>query len=418
MRRSEACTRAGAKARRGREDGDAPGGGAATWSCLRLASSAMGTRFELVLVDDGRGDARLRAAGESALAEIAECDARLSRFRRDSAIAFIEREAVDRAVPLDEPTFALFAEALDVWERSGGLFDLAVGGAMERWGLHPQSDRAARESDRDARGSDRAARGPDRAAGAEESAPAGDEPRSALDDEVRTTMPPFALDAARRTIRLLRPDVHLDLGGIAKGHALDLAADVLREAGVRAALLHGGTSAIVAIGAPPEVDRLTTDAARRGAHVGAAMHAHAGIDARAGDDDHGHDHDHDHDDACDDGWTIAIAAGSNGDADRPRLHVRLRDAAMCVSAPHGRVADGAHHILDPRTGAPAALGEIAELAAIVGPRARGCDAWTKPALLRRTRPSGLPHDLTSIVIEAGRVDIQGPARDACCRLRP
>ena len=43
----------------------------------------------------------------------------------------------------------------------------------------------------------------------------------------------------------------LDLGGVAKGHALDEAANVLQEHGVNCALIHGGTSSVVAIGNPP-----------------------------------------------------------------------------------------------------------------------------------------------------------------------
>ena len=52
---------------------------------LRLATHAMGTRFELVL--GGLDDIRLRAAGESALEVIEECDRGLSLFRRDSLLA-------------------------------------------------------------------------------------------------------------------------------------------------------------------------------------------------------------------------------------------------------------------------------------------------------------------------------------------
>jgi predicted dehydrogenase len=53
------------------------------------------------------------------------------------------------------------------------------------------------------------------------------------------------------TIRFDRGGVAIDLGGIGKGYALDRAAAILRERGVREALLHGGTSTIVALGAWP-----------------------------------------------------------------------------------------------------------------------------------------------------------------------
>ena len=42
----------------------------------------------------------------------------------------------------------------------------------------------------------------------------------------------------------------MDLGGIGKGYALDRMAQLLREWGVESALLHGGRSTLLALGAP------------------------------------------------------------------------------------------------------------------------------------------------------------------------
>jgi len=43
----------------------------------------------------------------------------------------------------------------------------------------------------------------------------------------------------------------LDLGAIGKGYAVDRAAEVLRSAGIRKALINAGGSTILAIGSPP-----------------------------------------------------------------------------------------------------------------------------------------------------------------------
>ena len=59
------------------------------------------------------------------------------------------------------------------------------------------------------------------------------------------------LDAARRTIRFDVSGMELDLGGIAKGYAVDRAAEILRSDGVTAALISSGTSSIYALGSPP-----------------------------------------------------------------------------------------------------------------------------------------------------------------------
>lgn len=91
-----------------------------------------------------------------------------------------------------------------------------------------------------------------------------------------------------------------DFGAAGKGWALDRAAEMVRECGVTRALLHGGTSSVVGIGAPEGMD----------------------------------------------GWRVAVR--SDGEA----MEVMLKDATMGVSAPRGRRdAIGNGHIVDPRTGA-------------------------------------------------------------------
>ena len=67
----------------------------------------------------------------------------------------------------------------------------------------------------------------------------------------QTGWPNVKLDNRARSIYFLKRGIELDLGGIGKGYALDGVADLLREAGVKAALISSGSSSIYAIGAPP-----------------------------------------------------------------------------------------------------------------------------------------------------------------------
>lgn len=286
----------------------------------RLATFAMGTRFELVLAgDDAR---RLRFVGEAALARIEELDRLWSLFRRDSFLSFLNAHAPRRPVRLDEDTWEILCLAVEVWRASGGLFDVTLASAMRRVGFH-------------------------------EDAPALPADATGADA--------LLLDPAARTLRFTRP-VALDLGGIAKGYAIDAAAAVLREHAVACALLHGGTSAVAAIGAPPGED----------------------------------------------GWRVALAGGLG-----PPVAL-LRDRCLAVSAPHGRVVESEGrrlgHVLDPRTGAPAAC---AAAAAVIGPRAAIADAWAKAALIERARPSAIPPSYTVAVADGPedrpRWRVTGPA---------
>ena len=241
---------------------------------LRLATSAMGTRFELALFGDDPTE--LQAAGEDTLHEIEYWHRRLSRFANDSLVSFINRTAHHQPVRLHATTFSLFATALDVMRASGNAFDITLGTGAEAIVLDPQ----------------------------------------------------------RRTLAFARAGVAIDLGSIGKGFALDRAAELLRSHGVTSALLHGGTSSVIAIGTPPDSDS----------------------------------------------WKIALSAYSGGDV------VELRDSALGVSAPHGRVTDGHGHIIDPRSGQPVALGVCA---AVAGPSAALADAWSTATVVLGERPASL-----------------------------
>ena len=59
------------------------------------------------------------------------------------------------------------------------------------------------------------------------------------------------LDPAARTIRFDTAGIEIDLGGIAKGYAVDRAVEILRAYGVTQALVSSGTSTLYALGAPP-----------------------------------------------------------------------------------------------------------------------------------------------------------------------
>ncbi len=68
----------------------------------------------------------------------------------------------------------------------------------------------------------------------------------------RTGFRHVILDAPTRTVKFNRPGLELNLGAIGKGYALDRAAQLLRrEWGIRSALLHGGGSSVLAVGVPP-----------------------------------------------------------------------------------------------------------------------------------------------------------------------
>lgn len=261
----------------------------------------MATRFELIL--HGEDEAALRAAGEEALDEIARLEDELSFFRATSQIYRLNQEAARRPVRVTPWLFRLLAQARQLSAETGGTFDITVAPLMRCWGFYTREGRV----------------------------PEAEVLAEAL---VSVGMNLVELNEADNTVRFSREGVQLDLGSIGKGYAVERAGELLREAGVTSALLHGGTSTVLAIGAPPELE----------------------------------------------GWEIAIEhraseSGTTPNSSAPLATVTLRDESLSVSAVWGKsftAADKSYgHVIDPRTGQPT---EGALLAAVVLPSATESDA--------------------------------------------
>lgn len=304
----------------------------------------MRTSFEFVL--SGAPEGLLRDAGRAALAEIEDAEGALSLFRRDSLLAHINRTAAREPVRVDADTMGLLLVCRDVWRGSEGLFDPTVAPLMTAMGLHEGA-----EIPEEVRGHAQVRRPP--AAGVGSVSPVGEgamcSPAIGFDA--------VELDEAGSSVRFSRP-LALDLGGVAKGFALDRAAGVLRDAGVPIALLHGGTSSVVALGPPP---------------------GRAGWDVRLR-------------------AAAGLSATGDGAAARSASIVTLCRNALGVSAHAGRrvmhAGAAAGHIIDPRTRRSAE--ERCALAAVVAPTGALADAWSTAALVAGGRPAGMPASMRCI----------------------
>ncbi|HEU4936934.1 MAG TPA: FAD:protein FMN transferase [Vicinamibacterales bacterium] len=68
-----------------------------------------------------------------------------------------------------------------------------------------------------------------------------------FDVSIGSGLPSLDLDAENSVVRATRRGVRLDLGGIGKGYAVDLMAELLEEWGVHDSLVHGGFSSVLAL---------------------------------------------------------------------------------------------------------------------------------------------------------------------------
>ena len=139
---------------------------------------------------------------------------------REPAVAAQPRSRAATRSRWTPELFDFIAEAMRYYRESGGAFDITVGPLMKAWGFFRGDGRVP----------------------SDELVGHGAPPRRRLTR---------ALEPVARTIAFDEPGVELDLGGIAKGYAVDRVAALLRQEGIVAALISAGGSSVYGLGAPP-----------------------------------------------------------------------------------------------------------------------------------------------------------------------
>jgi len=183
-----------------------------------LAGETMGTSWSVrFAARPGIDGARLKARIERRLADIV---AQMSHWEPDSLLSRFNRARAGEWALLP-PDFATVMEGgLAMAERTDGAFDPAIGALVNLWGFGPP--------------------GPGERLQASDSPDRPDRAKALVAEALACSgWRRLAYDAPAR--RLRQPGgLHLDLSGIAKGHAVDVIADLLGEAGVRHALVEIG----------------------------------------------------------------------------------------------------------------------------------------------------------------------------------
>jgi thiamine biosynthesis lipoprotein len=179
---------------------------------------AMGTIYTVVAYGGDRTS--VSGAVGRAFDKIDELDQQMSNYKPESELSRINREASLHEITVSPQLFDLLQYSVHASQDSGGNFDITVGPLMKSWGFFRGQGRL----------------------------PA---PAEIARVQKRIGYRHVHLGSARRTIWFDTRGIDLDLGGIAKGYAVDRAAEILRAGGVTAALISSGTSSIYALGSPP-----------------------------------------------------------------------------------------------------------------------------------------------------------------------
>jgi thiamine biosynthesis lipoprotein len=186
-------------------------------SRFEFSEPHMGTMIKIVLYAPDHGGAT--AASRAAFDRIAALDHIMSDYDDGSELMQLCRAAGGPPLSISQDLWRVMATAQDLSAKSDGAFDITVGPVVQLW------RRARRRHELPE---------PERLAAA-----------CAL-----VGYQNVILDARRRTARLLKPGMRLDLGGIAKGDAADQALIVLRRNRIPIALV--AAAGDIAAAGPPQ----------------------------------------------------------------------------------------------------------------------------------------------------------------------
>jgi|YNPBryantNP2012_1023418.scaffolds.fasta_scaffold00504_16 thiamine biosynthesis lipoprotein len=173
----------------------------------KVAKPLMGTVVEIsVVCDDAR---HASGAIQAAFNEMARLEAMMSVFRDDSELSRLNREGSSRPVRVSPELFEVIEMSLALSRTTRGAFDITVGPLMQLWPFYAREKRL----------------------------PSSHEIQEVLR---RVGYAHVILSPEERTASFAVPGMALDLGGIAKGYAIDRAVAVLKEHGIAAALVNAG----------------------------------------------------------------------------------------------------------------------------------------------------------------------------------
>jgi FAD:protein FMN transferase len=175
----------------------------------------MGLPFRITLY--AADEATAKAGADAAFARVAELNAVFSDYDPDSEVSRLSRTQ-NEWVPVSTELWQVLEHGQKLAERTDGAFDVTIGPLVNTW------RRARRKSEL---------------------------PSAELLAEMKARVGwrKLELDPERKAARLLGADMRIDLGGIAKGYAIDAALSVLTKRGITRALVAG--SGDMAAGDPP-----------------------------------------------------------------------------------------------------------------------------------------------------------------------
>lgn len=174
------------------------------------SEKAMGTNAIISVFDSKLNRAVIKRAVDEAFGEMERVDLSMSNYRGDSEVSRINNLKVGEEIKVSNETMDVLFRSQQISRISNGAFDITVLPLMKLWGFYSKSGRDARPTDREIEG--------------------------VLGDVGYTKI----ILGKENKVTKGREGVKIDLGGIAKGYAVDRAVQRLKFYGIRSAMVEAG----------------------------------------------------------------------------------------------------------------------------------------------------------------------------------
>jgi len=192
---------------------------------VQVVERAMGTRVTLAAYTTAQLDRKgVTAALKRAHAEIKRVELLMTTWRATSEVSRINAAAGSKAVSVSQETFDVIAKSIWISKLSSGVFDITFASMGKLWRFDQNLS------------------------------PTLPDPQAVQVARRRIDYRRIELDRAARSIKLASAETRINLGGIAKGYAIDRAAALLNKAGLPAFFAQAGGDLFVQ-GRKPNGDR-------------------------------------------------------------------------------------------------------------------------------------------------------------------
>lgn len=157
---------------------------------------------------------------ETAFAELKKVDDLMSDYKGESEVSRVNSDAAIRPVKVSVPTFKVLQKSVEFSRLSEGAFDITIAPLAELWRTAAESNSVPTEED-------------------------------TADARSKVGYEKLILDANEMTVRFAVEGMKLDLGGIAKGYAIDRAIEAMQAGGAVGGMVDVGGD-IRCFGLPPK----------------------------------------------------------------------------------------------------------------------------------------------------------------------